>query len=164
MPLIPPPLGVNITNIDLHPPPLERHNYAENASCPFSWLGPSIFPDWGSVFFSTGPPFSRLAFLSLQESPRWLRGGPSWPKMAPRWPQIAPRWPSKSLKTLWKINIFALGLHFGPKQPQDGPRWCQDGPRWPQHGPRWPQDGPRWPQDGPKMAQDGPKMAQDSPR
>ena len=45
------------------------------------------------------------------------------------------------LKALRKINVFALGLHFGLKQLQDGPRWSQDGPTWLQVGPRWPQDG-----------------------
>ena len=67
---------------------------------------------------------------------------PRWPKMAPRWPQIAPRLPYtvhttfKIIKTWGEINIFALGLHFGSKQPQDGPSLPQDGPTWPQDGPR----------------------------
>ena len=87
--------------------------------------------------------------------------GPRWLQKASRWLQIARRLPLKSLKTMWKNNIFAFGLHSGAKESLDGPRWSQDGPTWPQDGPRWSQDGPRWPQDGPKMAQDDPKMTQD---
>ena len=67
--------------------------------------------------------------------------------MAPRWPQIAPIWLSKSLKTLGKINIFALGPHLGPKKPHDGPRLPKMAPRWLHEDPRWPQDGPRSPQE-----------------
>ena len=44
----------------------------------------------------------------------------------------------KTLRTI--INIVALGLHFGPKQSQDGPIWSQDALTWLQDGPRWPQD------------------------
>ena len=56
-------------------------------------------------------------------------------------------------------HIFALGLHLGPKKPQNGRRWPQDGLTLPQAGPKNPQDcskmAPRWAHDGPKMAQDG---------
>ena len=98
-----------------------------------------------------GPKKPQDGSKMAQDGPKMAQDGP---KMAPRWPQIAPRWPSKSLKTLWKINIFALGLHFGPKQPQDGPRWSQDGPTWPQDGPKM---SPRGGQEGLKR---GPKRLQ----
>ena len=101
-----------------------------------------------------------------QDGPSWCQDGPkltqdgskvapSCHKLAPKWSQDGPKMAAEIIKNLRKINVFALGLHSGPKQGQDVPRCPQDGPRWPKVGPKLAQDGsklaPRWPQDGPKM-------------
>ena len=59
------------------------------------------------------------------------QAGPRWLQKASRWLQIARRLPLKSLKIIWKINIFAFGLHLGNKELQDGSRVSQDGQTWP---------------------------------
>ena len=51
----------------------------------------------------------------------------------------------KIIKNLWKINMFALGLHLGTKMAEDGFKMAQD--------------GLKLAQDGLKMASTWPKMA-----
>ena len=93
-----------------------------------------------------------------------LKIGFKMPKIAFQMPKVSfqmrqdcPKITLKSLKNLWKINVFATGLQLGPKRAQDGPRWSTMA----EHGTKM---APRWRQDGPKMAPRCPKMAQGSPK
>ena len=61
--------------------------------------------------------------------------------MAPRGPKMGSSWAPKSLKSIGKIDMFAVGGHLDPKIAQDGAKLAPKWPKITQYGPKKPQQG-----------------------